>query len=1568
MTTDPMRGWMRRGRVLLVVVGLLLGAAAGAAWVLFQVYGPDRIRTELERALSTASGRPARVEAVTFRPWLATLRVSGVRVADDGPAAGGAMVSLDHADIGIRLESLWRRQLVLTVTLAGLDVTTSSTGRGGGVGLAGLALPSTFSLGAVEIRIGLIRLDQGHILHRDPGGGWAVEVRGLEADVWPEPSALRLSARAENLRVESPAGEERVERLRIEGSVQPGEIRLEPSRLRWQGHEIRLSGRLTQPAASSEVHASLQGELPLAAVGSRLGLGGSLSGLATIDAVLDGPPDALRVEARVTVPELGAGPVRARNVRLEGSVVDAALRVSDLRADLPGGTVTGALTVSSKTAAGARSVELTLDGVRLPHALAALGPGALRAEARIVGSGVELGPATARWADLRLDVTGQLGAGHPLALHANLDGDLGGLGRAMGSAPVEGRLRVAADASGTLERPVVTGRVEIEPLAIWTQPIGRVELVARLEGTDGLTRWTGTLDAGRVAAQPAPVEDLRAAFTLDADQLDLQRLTGRVEGVPLDLHGVWTWAGTGRAQANLGPVALRGVRGLPAELALAGTGSGRVEIAVGPGTSVAAEVGLTDVSLRDVALGTGRLHAKLDGRDLTADVAFPAARLSASARGRLEGGHTLAVQARIERFDLDPIVARLAPDAQPHLRATVSARAEAELPLDQLETARVTAWIRPDDLVVAGEAWTTRSPAVVRWDGERLFLEQLQVRGPLGTVSAEGAVDRRSGDGRLAVLVEDARLPSPLDRLGRGAVRGEARLTRTALEGVSLRARWPTWALTADGRIPFETPMALRSQLTVDVAELGRIRDLHSIAGQAVVSADIGGPWRRPTAGGRIEIPSLTVAGQALAQVRIPFQLTRSTLRIDHASALLGADPIALDGGATWADSGWRGQGTLSAPAVTVKEWPIQSPRIAFVLDADRLAVTDLALSVHGIPVQGTASWPWKGQGHLEARLGPGSMAGLPGLPPALEVEGTASGRIEATGRSLEDVAGRATLRLEQARAAGLLLGAGTLDLDLRGLVARADLRFPDRRLTVTAEGRAAADALVRVRAAIDDLALGELLRRFDPGGALPVEGTLSARVQAEVPITQPTAGRGTLRVDPFRMVVAGEALASREPIVALFDARGVLVDRLALQGPAGTITGRLGVDPGGRLDASLHGQTQLAFLASLRPEVEEASGTLDVTATVTGTTAAPVISGAGTVRGGSLRVRGYADPLRDIEAELTASRTGLRLTKAQAALGGGTITATGEAALTDGGLGSYQVALTARRVSVSPLEGLSTLWDGELELTGRGARGQLGGELRLVRGTYTRELAPGSSGRAPAAGSTEQGLALPLRVLVKLDDNLVVRNRTARLRIGGTLSVEGTTAAPAVLGVIETREGTVAFRNRRFTVVTASARFVDPRRIDPYVDAIATARIRDYDVTAQVRGRLDNLEVHLRSIPPLSQEDLLALVAFGATRAELERSPAGVIAGEAARTVVRDLLGLETLGGETGTGGLLGRLQVGTLVPDGGSAGESRGPEVRDSQRVRVEYQLLGPISLVGEQGQRGGYAAGVVLRLRFR
>ena len=784
---------------------------------------------------------------------------------------------------------------------------------------------------------------------------------------------------------------------------------------------------------------------------------------------------------------------------------------------------------------------------------------------------------------------------------------------------------------------------------------------------------------------------------------------------------------------------------------------------------------------------------------------------------------------------------------------------------------------------------------------------------------------------------------------------------------MSIRGRWPVGTLSLDGRVPFEGPIALRSRLVADGAEVARALGQDRVAGQAIVSADVSGSWREPVASGRLEATALTSAEVTLTGVTVPFRLTPSAIRIADASAVLGKDPLALEGEASWATGGWRGRGTLTAPVLTVGGWPIEALHAAFRMDAERIEATAVSTRVRGVAVRGTGSWQWSGGGRLEARLGPAGLAELRAVPPALDLAGSASGRLEAVFRSLEDVTASLALRFDGVRVAGEALGAGTLAGELRGRAVRAELGFPERRLSAVAEGRAETGATMRVRAAVDDLPLGELGRRLGLGERATVDGSVSARLLADVPLDRPRAGRGTLRLDPLRLVVAGEALASREPIVASFDAGALRVERLLLEGRAGTITGRGALHAGGGLDAELGARIPLSMLATLRPEVEAAGGILDVRATVRGTTSAPEISGTGALHDASVTVRGYAEPVREIQARFTASPAGLRLIEARGALGGGTLTASGEAALADGGLGAYRVALTARRVAVTPLDGLSTLWDGDLELVGRAARGLLQGELRLVRGLYTRELAPGAGAPQGSAGPASGGVGLPLRIAVKLDDNLVVRNRTVSLRVGGALSVEGSTAAPAVLGMLETREGRVTFRDRRFTIITATARFVDPRRVDPFVDAVATARIRQYDVTARVSGRTDRLDVRLSSTPPLPQEDLLALVAFGATRAELERSPAGVLAEEAARTIVRDLLGLQGLPGLGGDGEQ--RLQVGTrTAPERTAPASAPGTESAGQQRVRVEYQLLGPLSLVGEQGMSGGYAAGVVLRLRFR
>ena len=111
-------------------------------------------------------------------------------------------------------------------------------------------------------------------------------------------------------------------------------------------------------------------------------------------------------------------------------------------------------------------------------------------------------------------------------------------------------------------------------------------------------------------------------------------------------------------------------------------------------------------------------------------------------------------------------------------------------------------------------------------------------------------------------------------------------------------------------------------------------------------------------------------------------------------------------------------------------------------------------------------------------------------------------------------------------------------------------------------------------------------------------------------------------------------------------------------------------------------------------------------------------------------------------------------------------------------------------------------------------------------------------------------------------------------------------------MGSVETQEGRIMFRRHRFILENLVLRFDDPRRINPYLDVRATTRIRTYDVTMWLTGRADDLTIRLSSEPPLSQQDLLALVTLGQTRDELGSSGGLAFAGEAAQLIGQELIG----------------------------------------------------------------------------
>ena len=1470
---------------------LVLAGVAIAAWLALRAYGPLLARERLEAGLAQALDRPVRIERVILRPWLGRLTLEAVRVAAGPGPDAGPMLRLGRAQVTLGISSLWRREIVLSRILLE-DGDLRLVASDGAAAQPPPLLPERIEAGPLVFRIRLVQLRRTRIAYDDPAGARRLDIEGLDASVRPGGGGTDLTVRADGVRLRAPGVAEALERIEAEGRVLPDLLTIRRATARWQGREVSLGGEVRQPFGAPDLALALRGEVDLARLAPRAGLAWPVTGVARAEADVQGGLEAPRVSARVAIPELTAGPVTARQVALRGQWADGTLRLTEVAARVFGGELEASAALAPARPAESRAtvrlhdvslaalealaptplglqgtlsleadlggdpqrlegvrgrVALDASGIRLPGALQRAGAGTVRAEVRFRDAAAELTSMAAQWPGVRIAVAGRLGLEGPQGLRLGLEADLGALGLAWGVEQIAGRAALEAEANGSWTRPEVAGRVRaaaptvletrldrvevpfhlrastlrvddagaslgesrftasgtarwgggnggvealarpdpevrlevrapslrLEDLERWVPPAwrgtGRLALSAAVEGTPTAWRATGSVAGDRlVAPRQIPLEDLRAAFTVGPERVEIATLRARVHGIPVRAEGAWAWEGTGRASADLGPADVGTIPGVPAALALRGTGRGRLEGEVRSGDVTASgRFLLEQAGAVGLALGAGAIQVALGGGQMQAELAFPAAGLSARAEGPVDRSGPIAGQVLARDLPVGSLLRYFRGPQGPEVEGALTAHARFTVPPGDPLAGRATLRLEPARLVVAGEAWAIPDPVTLRWEARALRLEALRLEGRLGNLTAAGAMDAA---GALAATVR--------------------------------------------GRINLAILPTLRPEI-------------RTAAGVLELDATIGGTAATPTleGGGSIADASLALRDfpEPLRGITARLRLAESSIRLVEAEASLGEETIRA-----------RGEFTLRG-------------REAVAAD----------VTLEGLPVRPIAR-------HF--------LAGVE----------------------------------------------------------------------------------------------GELV---------DLEGAVSARARFTIPLADPGAARGTVALHPVRLVVAGEAWASREPVAIRWEPGVLHVDRLSLHGPAANVTASGVVGLPGTLDLTVQGELPLGLLPALRPEVREAKGSLWAAATLAGTSAAPALSGEGRITQGMLQLRDYPDALRDLEARFVLSPNGVRLDEAVAALGRGRIRAEGELALNGWAIGPYRFTVAGRDVPLAPVEGLQTAWDLDLEMVGQAGQALLSGEGRLRRGSYTRNLTLISllmgEGGGAAAGAAPP---IHLQVLLKFENPLMVQTPLARLRIEGAVSLEGTAAAPALFGTLEAREGQIVFRKHRFTLASAAARFADPRRIDPILDVVATARIRAFDVTVHLSGRAEDLDVRLSSTPPLPQEDLLALVAFGATREELGRSAAGILASEAAQILVKEVLGVESSGAglgvfeveNTGDGG--GTLLVGKDLTEDLRVLYSQGLSRSGGSKLRVEYKILGPLLVAGEQGLDGNSGADVVLRLRFR
>ncbi len=120
------------------------------------------------------------------------------------------------------------------------------------------------------------------------------------------------------------------------------------------------------------------------------------------------------------------------------------------------------------------------------------------------------------------------------------------------------------------------------------------------------------------------------------------------------------------------------------------------------------------------------------------------------------------------------------------------------------------------------------------------------------------------------------------------------------------------------------------------------------------------------------------------------------------------------------------------------------------------------------------------------------------------------------------------------------------------------------------------------------------------------------------------------------------------------------------------------------------------------------------------------------------------------------------------------------------------------------------------------------------------------------------------VRIDAKAFKGVVVRNDILDAEFSGSLRLLNNFAFPQIVGRAELIKGQLLFRNTSFDLDHTIVRATNPLDFEPWISIGGTTVLDNYRITIFASGSSSDPKINLGSSPPLPQENILSLLAFG--------------------------------------------------------------------------------------------------------
>jgi len=468
------------------------------------------------------------------------------------------------------------------------------------------------------------------------------------------------------------------------------------------------------------------------------------------------------------------------------------------------------------------------------------------------------------------------------------------------------------------------------------------------------------------------------------------------------------------------------------------------------------------------------------------------------------------------------------------------------------------------------------------------------------------------------------------------------------------------------------------------------------------------------------------------------------------------------------------------------------------------------------------------------------------------------------------------------------------------------DLRTPARPETlVPSKGPVLADLVS------SDIALESLF----PKGQAPGTGT------AKVSIT----ARGSIDAPDARVMVTGRGLKAKAAAAlapAALDADFTLLGtQLSLKARvtqpsiapveiAGTVPMPLKrviqegkPDPQSPVQLSVRvPRSSLSMVTRLVPAVRFVQGTAEASVDIAGTIAKPLLSGAALVDLPALRlsdpdmpsVSGFRGEVRFVGNQLTIRQCGGNLS-------GGRFDVTGGAMFTDLVNPLIDVHFVSHGDLLMRNEAVTVRADSDIRIKGPLAAASVTGDVGITKSRFFKEIEilplelPGRPApKPPQLPSTNPSIDIPplrdwkIALKVHTKDPFIIQGNLANGAAIVDLNIGGTGRAPTLDGTVRIENFVASLPFSKLHVTNGFVYFSKDDPFTPQLNIQAVSTLQDYNINVFIYGSARDPKTVMSSEPPLRQEDIVALLATGATTSNLTNGNA--LAGRAAILVFQQL------------------------------------------------------------------------------